>query len=89
MSNLNDVIKFIGKAIYHYADENTPETVLDGASALVALQDSSYTLVRWPESQMYMEQPWFETEAILALGSEETTGSSAYFIPVARILETI
>lgn len=40
-----------------------------------------FVLVRWPESQLFMEEDWFEEEAILALGSEEKTGSSAYFIP--------
>ena len=44
-----------------------------------------YVLVRWPDSQDYMEYDWFEEEAILALGSEDMTGSSAYFIPINRI----
>jgi hypothetical protein len=44
-----------------------------------------YVLVRWPDSQDYIEYDWFEEEAILALGKEEFTGSSAYFIPVNRI----
>ena len=48
--------------------------------------EDNYLLVRWPESQLYMEEPWFKEEAILALGSEEVTGSSAYFIPENRIL---
>jgi len=44
-----------------------------------------YVLVRWPDSQDYMGYDWFEEEAILALGKEEFTGSSAYFISVTRI----
>lgn len=44
----------------------------------------THTLVRWPESQSYMEEEWFDHEAILALGSEEVTGSAAYFIPTDR-----
>jgi hypothetical protein len=44
-----------------------------------------YVLVRWPESQNFMEEEWFEDEAILALGSEDMTGSSAYFIPIHRL----
>lgn len=47
----------------------------------------SYVLVRWPESQNFMECDWFRDEAILALGHEDKTGSSAYFIPEERILE--
>lgn len=46
----------------------------------------TYILVPFPESQEYMEEEWFEEEAILALGVEETVGSSAYFIPARRIL---
>ena len=46
----------------------------------------TYVLVPFPESQEYMEEDWFHEEAILALGAEESVGSSAYFIPVHRIL---
>ena len=46
----------------------------------------TYVLVPWPESQEFMEEEWFQEEAILALGAEESVGSSAYFIPVHRIL---
>ena len=47
----------------------------------------SYTLIGWPKCQTYMEEPWFDNEAILALGSEEITGSSAYFIPTRYIIK--
>jgi hypothetical protein len=46
----------------------------------------TYVLIQWPESQSFMEEPWFDDEAILALGAEEQTGSSAYFIPEERLL---
>lgn len=46
----------------------------------------TYILVRWPESQEYMDEQWFYNEAILALGAEESVGSSAYFIPASRII---
>lgn len=48
-----------------------------------------YVLIRWPESQFIMDEAWFEDEAILALGSEEITGSSAYFIPKDRYSEQL
>lgn len=48
--------------------------------------DDCYVLVRWPESQNLMEETWFRDEAIFALGSEDITGSSAYFIPLKRII---
>lgn len=49
--------------------------------------NDNYVLVRWPESQYYMECDWFRDEAILAVGHEDETGSSAYFIPESRVLD--
>jgi len=46
----------------------------------------TYILIPWPEVQDYMEKEWFHDEAILALGAEESVGSSAYFIPASRIV---
>lgn len=40
-----------------------------------------YKLILWPESQTYMDEPWFEEEAVLA--DCDTIGESqAYFIPI-------
>ena len=50
------------------------------------MRSDTYILVQWPESQDYMNEPWFQEEAILALGCEEQVGSSAYFIPRNRII---
>lgn len=50
------------------------------------MEDYTYVLVQWPESQVIMDYDWFNEEAILALGAEEQTGSSAYFIPIIRII---
>ncbi len=41
-----------------------------------------YILIRWPESQELMDEPWFDEEAVLA--NDERFGSSAYFIPLIR-----
>lgn len=49
--------------------------------------EDTYILVRWPESQELMEEEWFRNEAILAIGSEDITGSSAYFIPEKRMMQ--
>ena len=46
----------------------------------------TYILVPFPEVQEFMDEDWFDTEAILAFGAEESVGSGAYFIPVHRIL---
>lgn len=39
-----------------------------------------YVLVDWPHSQTFMEEPWFQDEAIL-----HPDISAAYFIPLNRI----
>lgn len=59
----------------------------EAKSMLLDIIESTYTLIEWPESQDYMEEKWFDEEAILALGSEETTGSGAYFIPTCYIIK--
>ena len=46
----------------------------------------TYILVPFPEVQEFMDEDWFDEEAILALGAEESVGSGAYFIPASRIL---
>ena len=50
------------------------------------VEQDLYKLMRWPESQAYMDMEWFWEEAVLALGKEDVTGSSAYFIPLKYIL---
>jgi len=45
----------------------------------------SYTLVTWPDIQLFMEEDWFDDEAILE--TEGRFGSSAYFIPTKYIIK--
>jgi hypothetical protein len=40
---------------------------------------NTYILVEWPESQIFMEEEWFEDEAIL-------NEQSSYFIPEKRFI---
>lgn len=49
------------------------------------LTKSAYILVSWPDSQVYMDKDWFDEEAVLEV--EGRFGSSAYFIPIERILQ--
>ncbi len=49
--------------------------------------EETYLLIKWPESQELMEYPWFQDECFLAVGKEDITGSSAYFVPQSRINE--
>lgn len=47
-----------------------------------------FILISWPESQILMEQEWFD-ECILMNDENhlENIGSSAYFVPEERIKE--
>lgn len=49
--------------------------------------ENEYILIEWPDIQSLMEEPWFEEEAMLIVGYEDKTGSSAYFVPKKRIIE--
>jgi len=49
------------------------------------MEDFTYVLVKWPESQILMDFEWFDHEASLA--DFDKFGSSAYFIPQSRWLE--
>lgn len=48
------------------------------------LAEQAYVLVKWPDSQELMDKDWFDDEAILDVNG--TFGSSAYFIPLNRLL---
>jgi hypothetical protein len=39
-----------------------------------------YVLIEWPESQIFMEEDWFDSEAFLS-------DNSSYFIPISRYYE--
>ena len=41
----------------------------------------AYKLVLWPESQAYMDEPWFDDHAILA-DADQIGEGQAYFIPI-------
>lgn len=82
MEKFENTMECIGQAVFEMYGDNTPEEV----NTLLNNVSSSYVLVEWPDSQELMEAEWFAEEAILALGSEYKTGSSAYFIPLKRII---
>lgn len=65
------------KVSFEEVQNKVNELLLESCSDLY----KDYVLVQWPNSQEYMDKEWFEDEAILALGSEDKTGDSAYFIP--------
>lgn len=85
-TNYESAVELINQGIESLQlEEQETEVVYD----LLELVEEGYILIEWPESQEYMEQEWFDEEAILALGSEDKTGSSAYFIPIKRLLSML
>lgn len=84
-TKFENLIEFLSQSLYD-KDNIIDEEIKQGANILVNCMASGYVLVEWPNSQIYMEEEWFDEEAILALGAEEKTGSSAYFIPIKRIV---
>ncbi len=46
--------------------------------------NNTYKLVLWPDSQAYMDEPWFDDHAILA-DYDSVGESQAYFIPIENI----
>jgi hypothetical protein len=48
--------------------------------------ENVYVLIRWPESQLLMDEDWFDKECHLAdLERDPEVGNSAYFVPMKRI----
>jgi len=54
---------------------------IDSATRMLEAQSDRYTLVLWPESQTYMDEPWFNDHAVLA-DYDSIGESQAYFIPI-------
>ncbi len=81
---VDEIVEIISQSVYENT-LNNPEINKRVKDFLNTIADG-YVLVQWPESQEYMEEEWFDDEAILALGSEDITGSSAYFIPIKRVV---
>ena len=47
-----------------------------------------YVLVKWPQSQLIMDEEWFGRECHLAdMNVDPEVGNSAYFIPVQRMVD--
>ena len=57
---------------------------IDEASKVFESDSDTYTLVLWPESQAYMDEPWFEHDAVLADAYSIGEGQ-AYFILTKHI----
>lgn len=81
MKTVHDLLK---EALDHYCTDERISSEIDGFTAgfLTAFdmffQPDTYILVPWPEIQDYMDQPWFEEEAVL-------NSNSSYLIPIERL----
>lgn len=81
--------EIIGQALIDFMqlskDNPKERKCLDAINNLLNYARDGYCLVQWDESQKYMEEEWFQEEAILDI--EEKFGPSAYFIPIKRLIE--
>lgn len=86
-NKLEQVIEVIGNVIFETlpAEDSENDEIREDIDNVLEYLENAYILVQWPESQQYMEEEWFDEEAVLALGAEEKTGSSAYFVPIKNI----
>ena len=84
----DDAREIIGQAIHDSlglsSDIPEEKESIDLVNKLLDLSSGSYVLVEWPEVQNLMEEGWFEEEAILDVDAK--FGSSAYFVPLKRLL---
>ena len=55
------------------------------ADSILNTIEDSYIVIIWPDIQELMEEDWFDEEAIL--DSSGKFGSSAYFVPLKRIIK--
>lgn len=81
-------IEVVGQAVHEHLSTGKPEDkkALEEISSIFGTIQNAEILVQWPESQDFMEEEWFDEEATLALGNEDEVGSSAYYIPLKRII---
>jgi hypothetical protein len=87
-TNYELAMEVIGEALDGLFLEQLPKNnkSVQVVNNLLSCTESSYILVEWPESQNYMEEEWFDEEAIFCGGSEDKTGGSAYFIPIKYVI---
>ena len=65
------------EALHNLSNEEAREMLDD-------LIIGNYTIVQWPYTQEYMDEDWFDKEAILC--NSDNFGSAAYFIPIYRTM---
>jgi hypothetical protein len=89
--NFDKSIEIIKKAVSELLPikDSRNNEIREIINYLLDCAENGYCLIPFPNSQEYMEEEWFDKEAILALGIEYKIGGSAYFIPIKRIINSI
>ena len=85
--NMNETVEYLHAVIedrYPLGWNTKNDKIRLSATRLLNLVDQAYVYTEWPASQQYMEQHWFEEEAVLDVDSPT---ASSYFIPLARVFE--
>ena len=83
--SFDDVIEILGACVYDTfpPEDSANNEIRQSINNLINCAIDGYVLVQSPE---YMEEDWFDEEAIFCSGSEDKTGSSAYFIPIKYVV---
>lgn len=80
--DFNFLIKELKELVFLRASEELTFQDRNRMIYLLNALEDVYCLVEWPDIQYYMEEPWFEFEAIL----DVEHGSSTYFIPFKYVV---
>jgi hypothetical protein len=83
MSRFENAMEAIGQSIDSYGEDIKRDKCPEVYELLTHLPEA-YVVVTWPDSQNFMEEPWFEDEAILDVDSK--FGDSAYLIPIKYVM---
>lgn len=63
----------------------TPREDRELIENLISTLEFSYVAVSWPDCQYYMNEEWFQDEAIL--DAESKVSDSTYLIPINRLIK--
>lgn len=80
--DISAIVNILKESIKIYDVDD--EELIKKINNFLNLSEDSYIPIPWPESQDYMEEEWFEKEAILDIDGK--FGDSAYFIPIKRLI---
>jgi hypothetical protein len=80
-NNIETIKEVISNLIYktYPIEDSESSAIIKRVNDFLSLASDSYLLIEWPDVQDYMEENWFDNEAILS-------ESSSYLIPLKRII---